>query len=105
MAFWVVVSIWCVCSVCALVSNASRMSHDVVDTAWHGRFAAGLSRALLGVTQVDRLMSRSMILTLREVLTKRHCVLKERLRLGTRDKGTKSQSDGLQIRKTDAVIV
>ena len=33
------------------------------------------------VTRVDRLTSRSMILTLREVLTKRHCILKERLRL------------------------
>ena len=56
------------------------------------------------VTRVDRLTSRSMILTLREVLTKRHCVLKERLRLGTRDEGTKSQSDRLWIRKTDTVI-
>ena len=35
----------------------------------------------LAVTQVDRLTSRSMILTLREVLTKRHCVLKARLEL------------------------
>ena len=33
------------------------------------------------VTRVNRLMSRSMILTLREVLTKRHCVLKARLEL------------------------
>ena len=38
-------------------------------------------KELLLVTQVDRLTSRPMILTLREVLTKRHCVLKERLRL------------------------
>ena len=56
------------------------------------------------VTRVDRLTPRSMILTLREVLTKRHCILKERLRLWTRDEWTKSQSDGLQICKTDAVI-
>ena len=33
------------------------------------------------VTRVNRLTSRSMILTLREVLTKRHCVLKARLEL------------------------
>ena len=50
MAFQVIVLIWCVCSVCTLVSNASRMSHDVMDTAWHGHFAASLSRALLGGT-------------------------------------------------------
>ena len=31
-------------------------------------------------------------------------VLKVRLRFGTRDEGTRSQLDGLQIRKTDAVI-
>ena len=35
----------------------------------------------VGVTRVDRLTSGSMILTLREVLTKRHCVLKARLGL------------------------
>ena len=35
----------------------------------------------MSVARVDRLTSRSMILTLREVLMKRHCVLKERLRL------------------------
>ena len=56
------------------------------------------------VTWVDRLTSRSMILTLRKVLTKRHCILKVRLRLWTRDEGTKSQLDRLQIHKTDAVI-
>ena len=33
------------------------------------------------VTRVDRLMLRSMVLTLREVLMKRHCVLKARQRL------------------------
>ena len=33
------------------------------------------------VMRVDRLTSRSMILTLREVLTKRHCIPKARLRL------------------------
>ena len=49
-------------------------------------------------------MSRLRILTLREVLMKRHSVLKARLEFGTRDKGTRSQSDGLQIHKTDAVI-
>ena len=58
----------------------------------------------LSVTWVDRLMSRSMILTLREVLTKRHCILKARLGLWIRDERTRSQSDGLQIHKTDAVI-
>ena len=41
--------------------------------------------------QVNRLMLRSRILTLREVLTKRHSVLKVRLRVRTRDKGTESQ--------------
>ena len=40
-----------------------------------------LGPPLYSVMRVDRLTSRSMILTLREVLTKRHCVLKERLRL------------------------
>ena len=59
----------------------------------------------LCVTQVDRLTSRSRILTLREVLMKRHCILKVRLRWGTRDKETRSQPDELQIRKTHAVIV
>ena len=33
------------------------------------------------VMRVDRLTSRSMILTLREVLTRRHCILKARLGL------------------------
>ena len=45
------------------------------------------------------------LLTLREVLMKRHCILKARLRLWTRDKGTESQPDKLWIYKTDAVIV
>ena len=43
------------------------------------------------VTQVDRLTLRDEgLLTLREVLTKRHCVLKEVSRLRTRDKGAGS---------------
>ena len=54
--------------------------------------------------RVDRLTSRSMILTLREVLMKRLCILKARLGLSTRDEGTRSQSDRLRIRKTDAVV-
>ena len=58
----------------------------------------------VSVTWVNRLTSRSMILTLREVLTKRHYILKARLRLWTRDEGTRSQSDRLWICKTDAVI-
>ena len=41
----------------------------------------------ISVTRVDRLTLRSMILTLREVLTKRHCVLKARLEWWTRDEG------------------
>ena len=57
------------------------------------------------VTWVDRLMSRSRILTLREVLTKRYRILKVRLRFGTRDEGTRSRPDELQIHKTNAVIV
>ena len=40
-----------------------------------------VSHASQCVMRVDRLTSRSMILTLREVLTKRHCVLKARLEL------------------------
>ena len=56
------------------------------------------------VTRVDRLATRSRILTLREVLTKRHNVLKVRWSIGTRDKGTESQPDELWIRKTNAVI-
>ena len=46
-----------------------------------------------------------MILTLREVLTKRHNVLKARLGIGTSDKETRLQLDKLWIRKTNAVIV
>ena len=56
------------------------------------------------VMRVDRLTSRSRILTLREGLMKRHSILKVRLGFGTRDEGTRSQSDRLRIRKTDAVI-
>ena len=41
---------------------------------------------------------------MREVLTKRHNVLKARLGVGARDKETKSQLDELWIRKTNAVI-
>ena len=59
----------------------------------------------LSVTRVDRLMLRSRVLTLREVLMKRHCVLKVKLRLRIRGKGTRSQPDKLWIRKTDAMIV
>ena len=44
-------------------------------------------------------------LTLREVLTKRCCVLKVVSEGRTRDKGTRSQPDELWICKTDAVIV
>ena len=45
------------------------------------------------------------LLTLREVLMKRHCVLNVRLRWWTRDEGTESQPDELWIHKTDTVIV
>ena len=45
------------------------------------------------------------ILTLREVLTKRHCILKARLRLEQETKGLGNNLDELQIHKTDAVIV
>ena len=44
------------------------------------------------------------ILTLREVLTKRHCVLKARLRLEQETKGLGHNLDELWICKTDAVI-
>ena len=44
------------------------------------------------------------LLTLRKVLTKRCCILKEVLGLRTRDKGTGSQPDELWICKTDTVI-
>ena len=44
-------------------------------------------------------------LTLREVLMKRLCILKEVSRLRTRDKSTRSQPGELWICKTDAVIV
>ena len=43
----------------------------------------------LTITRVNRLTSRSRILTLREVLTKRHNILKVRLRFGTKDEGDK----------------
>ena len=49
-------------------------------------------------------MLRSRVLTLREVLTKSHCVLKVKLRLRIRGEGTRSQPNELWIRKTDAVI-
>ena len=49
-------------------------------------------------------MTRSKILTLREVLTKRHNILKVRQGFGTRDKGTKSQPDKLWIHKSNTVI-
>ena len=45
------------------------------------------------------------ILTLREVLMKRHCILKARLRLGQETRELGHNVDKLQIRKTDAVIV
>ena len=59
---------------------------------------------VIGVTRVDRLATRSRTLALREVLTKRHNVLKARLGVGTRDEETKSQLDELWIHKTNAVI-
>ena len=37
------------------------------------------------------------LLTLREVLMKRHCILKEVLRVRTKDEGTESQPDELWI--------
>ena len=53
---------------------------------------------LHSVMRVDRLVTRSrVLLTLREVLMKRHCVLKEVSRLRTMSKGAKSQSDGLWL--------
>ena len=45
------------------------------------------------------------ILTLREVLTKRHSVLKARQRLEQETRGLGHNLDELQIHKTDAVIV
>ena len=78
--------------------------HDFIDEGWLIIYMDDMLIHSSDVTRVDRLTSRSMILTLREVLTKRHCVLKARLELWTRDEGTRSQSDRLQIRKTDAVI-
>ena len=56
------------------------------------------------VTRVDRLATRLGTLALREVLTKRHNILKARLGVGTRDEKTKSQLDELWIHKTNAVI-
>ena len=48
--------------------------------------------------RVNRLALRVKgLLTLREVLTKRHCILKEVLGLRTRSKGGKTQSDRLWI--------
>ena len=44
------------------------------------------------------------ILTLREVLMKRHCVLKARQRLEQETGGLGHNLDELWIRKTDAVI-
>ena len=49
-------------------------------------------------------MTRSRILTLREVLTKRHSVLKVRLMLEQEARGLSHTQDELWIRKTNAVI-
>ena len=59
---------------------------------------------LPSVTRVDRLAIWSRVLTLREVLTKRHNVPKARLGIRTRGEGTESQPDELWIHKTNAVI-
>ena len=56
------------------------------------------------VTRVDRLATGSRILTLREVLMKRHNILKARLELEQETRGLSSQPDGLWIHKTNAVI-
>ena len=60
------------------------------------------SGCMQGVMRVNRLTLRSRILTLREVLMKRHNILKVRLR---QEQETESQPDELRICKTDAVIV
>ena len=54
--------------------------------------------------QVNRLATRSRILTLREVLTKRHSVLKVRLRLEQETRGLSHNLDELWIHKSNAVI-
>ena len=55
--------------------------------------------------RVDRLAMRSrVLLTLREVLTKRHCILKEVSRLRTRSKGARSQSDGPWITRLTLLL-
>ena len=56
------------------------------------------------VTRVDRLVTRSKILTLREVLTKRLNVLKGRQRLEQETRGLSHNLDKLWIRKTNTVI-
>ena len=42
MASQAFVSIWYVCSIHALISNTSKIFCDIVDTTWHGHFAAWL---------------------------------------------------------------
>ena len=51
----------------------------VFSVCLHNLVVASRVSLTTSVMRVDRLTSRSMILTLREVLTKRHCVLKARL--------------------------
>ena len=72
------------CCCCVVVMSSGRIASHCLkceDEAWMSLSLSGQGRWRETVMRVDRLTSRSMILTLREVLTKRHCVLKGRLRL------------------------
>ena len=61
-----------------------KLGSEVLDLWGREHFDEGVS-----VMRVDRLTSRSRILTLREVLMKRHCVLKVRLRFWNKRRGDK----------------
>ena len=54
--------------------------------------------------RVDRLVTRSRRLTLEGGTHKETQCPQSKVRVGTRDKGTKSQPDELWIHKTNAVI-
>ena len=71
----------------------------------NGNTNAQLWKIMVAVTRVDRLATKLRTITLREVLTKRHNILKARLDVGTRNEETKSQLDELWICKANAVIV
>ena len=105
LATWPSILTWCVCCVVMLLPIILKASLVVLGLAWYSCFAAWLTWSSLRWVLLLPLCYASQqtnievkILILREVLTKRHCILKARQWFGTSNEGLSHNLDKLWIR-------